>query len=383
MTIGELYIKLGIEGDDKARKALENTKVGVADLSTSALEAKAAILGMIYGLERMTQNANALGTSLVNFKNSTGLDTTKLQQWQYATKQAGGSADELTTTVTNLQQKIADLRMKGTPVEGLQFLGEIIAKNKTKLDDTFGLMQDINELTQKFKNRPDLIKGTLSSLGWTQGVQNAAFGGWFNQKTFSQAPIVSDKAAKSLDNMNRQWRNMGDRFQREILKLDLKFGPDLIKDLEKITPQILRMVDAFGELVKKSDAIKWLGKAFEGWGMIFGLISDTLEQIESRGDEGDIKAGKLTDRNKTDPRMRKRYWLYGTDTSLLNDPSHFMENLMSGFTKPGANSNVTINHRGIQVNGNVDTDKIRKLHRDTLDDTRNAYVQNPAVNAGN
>jgi len=82
VTLGEFFIKLGISGQEKVSKALKTVKGGLQELADTSLETKAAIAGVIYGLERLTGYASTVGMDLQKFAVSTGLSTDALQKWQ-------------------------------------------------------------------------------------------------------------------------------------------------------------------------------------------------------------------------------------------------------------------------------------------------------------
>jgi len=57
--ISELFVAIGVKGSEKTLSALANTRMSISSIASTSLEAKAAILGMAYALERLTTSAAA------------------------------------------------------------------------------------------------------------------------------------------------------------------------------------------------------------------------------------------------------------------------------------------------------------------------------------
>lgn len=296
MKIADLFVNLGIKGDNKAIKSISAVQTGLVQVSTAALEAKAAILAMMYGLERLTAASNAQGTSLVQFNALTGLSIEGLQKLQYAGAQMGASYDEVQQSVESLQQKIYDMtKGKGTP-EGLQMLAKFADMTHVDLKDTYGIFMKLQEL-MRAKAPPGWINSFVESFGMSRNVMAGMREGVFNEKNFANAPIISDRAAHALQKMDAGWGNFFRKFKMEAAKLNLEFGGALLKDLNGIAPKLIEMIDSFAKLITQTHALKALGMVFEGWGLIFDRITVGAKLLNKLGAD---------DSNKPDP--KKPWW---------------------------------------------------------------------------
>jgi hypothetical protein len=59
MKVGELWVNFGIKGTHNAAKDLSKVKTGMTEIKAMSIEAKAAIVGAIYALERMMSSSKA------------------------------------------------------------------------------------------------------------------------------------------------------------------------------------------------------------------------------------------------------------------------------------------------------------------------------------
>ena len=84
--------------------------------------AKALVLAVLYGLERMTAAAGKRGMELQQFAAATGLSAEMLQKWQYAALGFGVQADEVASSVGSIQKAMTNMRLGlGAPEGFAQF----------------------------------------------------------------------------------------------------------------------------------------------------------------------------------------------------------------------------------------------------------------------
>lgn len=130
MNLADVFIKLGITGADKTKKELEGISSGLGSIGESSLAAKAAVLGVIIGLERLTGFASQRGADLKNYATLTGMATDELQNFQHALGKFGVSNDETADTLKNLQAAMAKMRITGATPGGLPFISDWLRANK-------------------------------------------------------------------------------------------------------------------------------------------------------------------------------------------------------------------------------------------------------------
>lgn len=141
MTIAELFIKLGVDVD---QKGLNNIKDSISGISKSATLTAAALAGTLFAIERLTSGTIKSAIEMKNFNQQTGLSIEELQRWQAVAVQSssGLSIDEITSSVKALQDSLTDTRLGGSGKSGiLALLGITSFGNK----DAFQILDDVRE----------------------------------------------------------------------------------------------------------------------------------------------------------------------------------------------------------------------------------------------
>ncbi len=279
MTIAELFVNLGVKGTDKAAKEIGNVKNAMGEVASSGLAAKAAILGVMYGLERLMSQSGKSGTSLTQFAAFTGLSAETLQRWQYAARLAGESSDELTGNIKSVQGAMtAMLTGHGAP-EGMAMLANKVGFDPSKARDTFYVLNKLQEYANATKNTPDLANRVMASFGLTDGTIAAMRRNAFQAKTLSQAPIYSDRETQQLNKVDVAWSELGHKIEMAMGHLTAKHGLGLVKEISQITDQVMKLIDAFVTLAEKLKVFQLIGEAFKGWNLIFKGLNGTVDAI--------------------------------------------------------------------------------------------------------
>ncbi len=277
MNLGDLFLTIGLKGNEKTISALKDTKVQISDIGSNALAAKAAIIGMMYGLERLMSNSAATGNGLLQFATYTGLSADALQKWQFAARQAGVTSDELTGSVKGVQDQMINMLLGKSHPEGFSLVANKVGLDQNRLRDTFYVLGQLQKYAQVVP--ADIGNIALKSFGITEGTINAMRRGMFNEKVFAKAPLYSQGEIGTLSKVGVEWSNLGQRIEMAMGHLTSKHGLKLVGEISQITTQILKLVDALTTLAEKIKIFELIGMAFQGWGMILGLITDGLDKM--------------------------------------------------------------------------------------------------------
>lgn len=122
MKIGELFIALGFDVDDKKLKEFnEGIKTGLNEL----LKMSAVAAGAVYAINRFVSGAVDAATALRNFNNETGESARALQKWQVVSEltNAAVTADQVTSSFKAMSSAISDVRMGKGPSGAFARLG--------------------------------------------------------------------------------------------------------------------------------------------------------------------------------------------------------------------------------------------------------------------
>lgn len=288
MKIAELFVALGVKGGDTTKRSLEGVKSGMGEIKSMSLEAKAAIVGVVYALEKMMSASAKKGTNLLDFATLTGLSTKQLQQWQYAAIQAGGSAEDLQTSVRNVQQSMTNMQLgKGAP-EGIKVMAEQLERMGEKFDfkragnDPFYVMTQAQKFLQS--DVPARFKATMArSLGLSDGTMAAMMRGAFSPDMLNKAPVLSDNQIGQLNKVDVAWKNLGLQVERAFDKFTSKHGLQIASDIGKITVEVFKLVDGLTRIAEKLKVFEGVGMVFEGWGKLLKITEGQVDNINEKG----------------------------------------------------------------------------------------------------
>lgn len=279
MKIAEFFIGLGVKGDDKTNNAIGGIRSGIGEIRTTSLAAKAAIVGVVYGLERMMSHSAQQGANLVRFANLTGLSTKRLQQWQFAAKMASVSNEEVTGSFKSVQGAMANMLLgKGSP-EGMHLMSAYTDFDVSKARDTFYVMEKISEFAKKAPK--DVGNTLLQSFGIGEGMITAMRRNAFTAEKLMKAPIYTQKEIKKLEKVNAEWSKLGHLMKLSMGKITSKHGTSIMGDLNETTKELVTLIEALVTLSGKLEVFKVLNKAISGWGEIFKAGSDMVSFFTS------------------------------------------------------------------------------------------------------
>lgn len=291
MDVGSLFINLGVKGTDKTVGALTGVKKGLGEAKSMALETKVAIVAAIYALERLFSTSSQKGQSLENLSTLLGVSTKTLQQYEYAARQVGISNEAMDATFVGLQKSMTDVYTgKGLP-EGLSQIQNLVggfsqADIEAYMKNPEKLLLKLQEYAQKEQN-VGLRNRNLRSF-----VSDDIIAG-FNRNAFTPeklkaAPLYSAGETRQLAQNEAAIANIKKDIEMWAGHFNAKNGKELIENIGGIVKEVFKLVDAFGELAKKLELMKWFGKAIEGWAIILRGISGTVGKVGESLDKGTL-----------------------------------------------------------------------------------------------
>lgn len=268
---------------------MSDVKKGLGEVKSMSIEAKAAILGTIYALERMMSASAQRGTDLTNFAQSIGMSSQMLERYQYAASRVGATNEEVAGTFKSLQDNITKtLRGEGSP-SGLGRINSVVGGLSTRSDlekmvqHPELLLQKLQDYAQKQKN---LVwrNADLNSMGVTgQNMVTALVEGKFNAKTLAQAPVNSDRENKSLRNAQVGLRDFNDHIERSFQRLTAAYGPKMIADLTKLSDAFFKLAEALAKFSNEQGAMKLFSTAIDGLARLFQLLNGDVDQATKKG----------------------------------------------------------------------------------------------------
>ena len=250
----------------------------MGEVKSMSLGAKAAILGVVYGLERMMSSSIQKATGLKMFGNITGKSTKRLQQFQYAGRQALISADSVKNSIIGIQDAMSLLALgKGQP----EYMGLLMEKIKnfdpSEKDNPYAMFLRIQEGAQKM--RPDIAKLMAGSFNVSPDVLSGMLENKFNEKTMRRAPFISDREQTKLRDVGKEWANMADNIEKTFGKITAKHGGKLVGDIGNASKEVMELVKSLIVLSDNLEVFKGIGEIIKGWALLFRSISDTIKFI--------------------------------------------------------------------------------------------------------
>lgn len=247
MTIADLFVNIGVKGTDTTVKAISNVNTGMKEVASTGLAAKAAIVGIVYGLERLTGMASARGMELQQFAGATGLSIENLQKWQFAARQFGVQNEEVAGSIKSVQTAMTDMLLgKGAPA-GFGFVASKVGLDPTRLRDTFYVMEKLQRFAKEVP--PDIAANVLKSFGISDTMFQFLAKNKQDIDKVRPSNIFSEREVAALAKIDTAWSNLYNRFKMvtggivaakglagvNILSGAFSGTDKFLKDLDKLT----------------------------------------------------------------------------------------------------------------------------------------------------
>lgn len=283
-SIGELFVDLGIKGQQKTIGALTDVKTGLGEAKSMALETKAGILAIVYGLEQMMSASMQAGTSLSNFNTLTGISIDKLQEYQYVTRLVGGSNEEMAQTFKNVSDKMAAYgRGEGDP-RALRYMQSQLKEefDPNRYRDAEYMIQQFQKFAQLKDVGEDMKRWALGAMGLGEHVQVGLMRGMYNDKNFAQAPKYSKAEAAELDRMRAEWSKLATEIEMAFGHFNAKHGGEIIKFFKRMTKESEHFAESLLKISERLGAFEKIGNIFEGITNTLKLGNEIMDRLDGK-----------------------------------------------------------------------------------------------------
>lgn len=293
ISVGELFVNLGIKGNEKTLGAIQNTKKGMGDLASVSLEAKAGIVGAMYALERLFAASGAAGTGLTNFNSLLGVSAKTLQQYQFAARQMGVSNQEVESSFKSLQSAMTKTLMGEGAPKGMFRVAQLTGGITPQDIERFALqphllIQKFQEYSSKEKNK-GLRNEMLKSFGLGDNMISALDRGAFSKAMLQKAPTYGDKEIGALDKANIAWSNLGNKIEMAVGHFNAKHGGQLVKDISLMVDSLLKLAEALQKVSERFKLFQTVSHGIEGVANSFKLISEVFDKFNGKeSKKGDL-----------------------------------------------------------------------------------------------
>lgn len=286
LTVGELFVNLGVKGADTSVRALTTVKTGLSEVASNGLAAKAAVIGVIYALEQMTSKAANFGNGIQQFENTTGMSGEMLQRWQYLLTQSGVGAEAATSSLSALQKVMFDFEKTGsTPIGWSQFINKLGDVDMTKLQNTAYMLGKLREYALKETDIPRANK-VLDSFG-VGAMTGALRTSKVDIDNIPNWAVTSSGKIAALSSVKIQWDNLFQKFESNFGEVVAKEGPAILKDINEIADAILKLTQALAGLETKIGIFSLLGRGLEGLAKGLAALNNPVKGSGTRDFFGD------------------------------------------------------------------------------------------------
>lgn len=299
MNIAELFVKLGVKGDTDSGKKINKMNKGLADVRSKSIATKAAIVGVIFGFERLMSNSAKTGVQLNQFARSTGLSTKELQKWEEAGRKARVSQEEIRSGFVGVQTAISNMLRGGGAPKGYGMLTTLVEDfDENKITDTFYMMQKIQELAQK--TDAATARDLVTSFGISQNMFGAMRENAFTAEKMQSAMTYSEGEINKLKRVEVAWSKIYKNMEMSMGRLTAKHGYKIAEAIAEITPKVTELVeklillaDKWQVFQKVGDALAWVNKKVGSLGEVGDIVSGkkkgVSQKVESQLQTGYIK----------------------------------------------------------------------------------------------
>lgn len=275
MTIAELFVNLGVKGANATGKALGAIDKGLGEIASSSLAAKAAVAGVIFGMERLTGFASQVGMDLYKFGISTGLSTTELQKWQYSAMRFDVSASDMAGAIQNVQNAMTEMKLTGNAPAGLGLLASKVGFDTKRIDDTYYVMGKLEQFAKSVP--PDIAKNVLQSFG-VGGNNMLTMLRVVNRDVdkINNKDIITQKQIKQLADINKAWKDFWFSLRTMGVKLVAEEGLGAVTELGEAFKALKDGGNYVIDLTQKFSGLKY---AIMAIGIALGLAFAPLTTL--------------------------------------------------------------------------------------------------------
>lgn len=282
MMLADLFVNIGVKGGPATVNTLGSVRKGLGETASMGWEAKAALVGAFYALERLFSASGKRGAELSNFNAVLGVSAQTLQRYQWAAQQVNVSNEEVAGSFKGLQSTITKMLMGEGAPKGLARMLQLTMKEFGEFD-ALAAQKNPEKLLQRLQayagkeTNAGFRNEVLKSFGISEGMVAALTRKAFTPAQLAKAPVYSDGQIAALDKANAAWRNLGTKIEMEVGAFNAKHGPKLVGELTTIVDKIFDVAKAFEKLADKAKLFEGLTTIFQGWKIIFDGLAVSID----------------------------------------------------------------------------------------------------------
>lgn len=242
MRVGELFVFLGFQVDDKQLKNFDN---GVKGLVKQLNLTKVGAIAAVYAMDRFIESSVAGAVALYNFNQQTAISTQSLQAWQAAAHGANPAlgVDEIASSIQTLQNNLLEIRKFGS--------GNASPFAWLKIDIAHGA--DAIDVLEQLRDRVQQVDrvtavNLIQKMGLSPGFINILTRSRQEFDEFIKSTKRTDASILVLERLGEKIAQF--KLQLTILKdnVNAGFAPIIIKIIDSIQ-ELGRAFKLVGEMI--------------------------------------------------------------------------------------------------------------------------------------
>ena len=383
-SIGELFIKLGFDVDDKT---LKNFDKNIKDLKDGLFDLSAGSVAALYSLDRFIDKTTSSSVAINNFKEQTGLATDATQQWARAASLINPAFkfEDAMNSLQTLQANLTRIQALGQgDILGFSRLGINVAGKNA--------IQIMNELRENIRTHTSDTERALQKELLTRAGVNAGYMNLFNApenqfrqfmqlgKQFSLSGGVIDannKLAQSLEILKTKWETTLETFTGEHAK-DLQL---FIEDLDKIGTILIKDIEQAGKFKSALEglAVVMIGIFRPVW-LILSAVALAIDDIRAYNEGKESVIGN-TEKFLSGGEKNRNKMIYNSDISkylrdMIKNAGQPDNNLIGPPTPSNYNQSKTINQNiSMEIHGASDPHLVAMQVKNMLQSAQNTAFQ--------
>ncbi len=242
MKVGELFVFLGFQVDDKQLKNFDN---GIKGLVKQLDLTKVGAIAAVYAMDRFIESSVAGAVALYNFNQQTAISTQSLQAWQAAAHGANPALgiDEIAQSIQTLENNLLEIRKFGS--------GNASPFAWLKIDIAHGAnaINVLEQLREKVQNVDRITAVNLiQKMGLSPGFINILTRSREEFDAFIKSTMRTDNSILMLEKLGEKIAQF--KLQLIVLKdnVNALFAPVIIKIIDSIQ-ELGRAFKMVGEMV--------------------------------------------------------------------------------------------------------------------------------------
>ena len=240
MKIGELSVDIKVKGGTQSVATMKQ-------LQTTALAAKAAVIGLVVGFAKMSQEARKFAMNMAVFEANTGLSAQNLQKMSFMAAQAGVSLDDLSGTLQNLQSMSKEIALGGGNLRPFFMLGINPHQDPVKI------LNQIGAAIRRNEKNPAMLRHIVEELGISNELYYALLQG--QTEELEEQYVLKKEDQEALVKLNKEWyklwwyvKQIGIRSQGFLAHVALP----ILKAVTSIVKFVGELVIGYGEIARES-----------------------------------------------------------------------------------------------------------------------------------